>query len=105
MKSDESQTTHQYLTDTICFFLIDLSRQCSLIYGGNIAKHLLLPCENLSYHSLLLVAAMSQLANSCLVILVMFQGMPSSVDVIADSDSDVAEVVDIVDSNFGAERL
>ena len=48
---------------------------------------------------------MSQLADSCPVILVMFQGMPSSVDVIADSDSDVAEVVDIVDSNFGAERL
>ena len=35
----------------------------------------------------------------------MLQGMPSSVDVIADSDSDVAEVVDIVDSNFGAERF
>lgn len=30
----------------------------------------------------------------------MLQGMPSSVDVIADSDSDVAEVVDIVDSNL-----
>ena len=26
--------------------------------------------------------------------------MPSSVDVIADSDSDVAEVVDVVDSNL-----
>ena len=56
-----------YSTDTLCFFLIDSSRQCSLIYGGYIAKHLLLPCANLSYHSLPLVAAIFQLAKSCLV--------------------------------------